>query len=383
MSVLFARSRADLEPFVEDWEELASLAVEANVFYEPWMLLPAMDAFGGRARFDVVLVFGFDAHPRVDRRILLGVFPMERLARYGRAPIATWVLWKHDYAFLATPLLRRGRAAECLDAYFQALSSARSAPSILKMGGLCGDGPVGAGLLDAMNRRGSVFSTPIRATRAFLRRASDADAYLEAALEGKRRKEYRRLERRLAETGKLEFQELAPGAPPAALVGWLDEFLRLEASGWKGREGTAFASKEADRRYLEGIANEAFRRGRLMMLALRLDGAAIAMKVNFIAGDGAFAFKIAFDETYARFSPGVLLELENVRRVHALPALAWMDSCAVPDHFMANRLWTERRVIEDVFVATGKPLGRLLVAAIPLARAVFGLIRRRPMADGR
>ena len=49
------------------------------------------------------------------------------------------------------------------------------------------------------------------------------------------------------------------------------------------------------------------------MLALRLDGAPIAMKFNVEAGDGAFALKVAFDEAYARFSPGVALEIESIR----------------------------------------------------------------------
>ena len=43
---------------------------------------------------------------------------------------------------------------------------------------------------------------------------------------------------------------------------------------------------------------------------------AIAMKCNLRAGDGAVAFKIAYDEAYARFSPGVLLEIEQIERLH-------------------------------------------------------------------
>jgi CelD/BcsL family acetyltransferase involved in cellulose biosynthesis len=376
VSVFVARSRADLEPYVADWEELVSLAVEPNVFYEPWMLLPAMEAFGRDVRFEVVLVFGFDEHPRVNRRVLCGLFPLERLARRGRLPLRHRAFWKHDYAFLCAPLLRRGRAAATLDAFLDALEADRTGGSLLRAELFPGDGPVHAEVLDALNRRGAVAAAPYRATRAFLRRADAADAYLERALEGKRRKEYRRQERRLAETARLAFDELDAAAPRETLAAWLDEFLRLEASGWKGREGTAFASKDADRRWLETVAAEAHRRGRLTFLALRLDGKAVAMKVNFLAGDGAFTFKIAFDEAYARFSPGVLLELENVRRAHARPGLAWMDSCAVPDHFMANRLWTERRAVEDLVVATGGRLAALLVAAIPFAKALRRLGRR-------
>ena len=75
-------------------------------------------------------------------------------------------------------------------------------------------------------------------------------------------------------------------------------------------------SSEEDRRFFSRIAREAFARGALSMLALRLDGVPIAMKCNLESGVGAFALKVAFDETYARFSPGVALEVEAIRRLH-------------------------------------------------------------------
>ena len=40
------------------------------------------------------------------------------------------------------------------------------------------------------------------------------------------------------------------------------------------------------------------------MLGLFLDDRPIALKVNFVAGDGAFVFKTAYDEAFSRFSPG-------------------------------------------------------------------------------
>ena len=35
------------------------------------------------------------------------------------------------------------------------------------------------------------------------------------------------------------------------------------------------------------------------------------MKCNVLSGDAVFCFKIAHDETFARFSPGVQLELRT------------------------------------------------------------------------
>src|SRR3546814_16764560 len=64
-----------------------------------------------------------------------------------------------------------------------------------------------------------------------------------------------------------------------------------------------------------------------------------------------FSFKIAFDETMSRFSPGVLIEIDNLRRVLNRDDLDWMDSCAAADHPMIDSLWGERRQIVQYRVA--------------------------------
>jgi len=113
-----------------------------------------------------------------------------------------------------------------------------------------------------------------------------------------------------------------------------------------------------------------------MMLALELDGQRVAQKCNFLAGNGSFAFKIAYDEDYARYSPGLLLEIENIRQVHAAREIEWMDSCAVPIHFMINRLWLDRRTIQTALIPTGKRPGELIVSLMPLIRWINRKVRR-------
>src|SRR6185436_15718227 len=135
-----------------------------------------------------------------------------------------------------------------------------------------------------------------------------------------------------------------------------------------------------DRRGAALLHAPAARRGRLMMLGLRLAGRWIALKCNFLSGEGSFAFKIAYDEEYARFSPGTLLELENIRRFHAQPELRWMDSCADPDHFMANRLWLDRRGLADLVTTTGRAAGELMVSSLPLLHWMSRTLRRMPAA---
>src|SRR3954465_8798122 len=61
MSVAVARDEASLSGYLQAWEELAAEAIEPNPFYESWMLLPALRAFGAGRDLSFVLVFA--PHP--------------------------------------------------------------------------------------------------------------------------------------------------------------------------------------------------------------------------------------------------------------------------------------------------------------------------------
>ena len=83
------------------------------------------------------------------------------------------------------------------------------------------------------------------------------------------------------------------------------------------------------------------------------------MLASFTTGRHAYSFKTAYDEDYARFSPGVLLQRENLALLEQ-DGFEWADSCASPDHPMIDHIWRERRVIERLSIGIG---GRLRQAA--------------------
>jgi Acetyltransferase (GNAT) domain len=156
---------------------------------------------------------------------------------------------------------------------------------------------------------------------------------------------------------------------------FIESFLEVEAQGWKGTAGGAFASRESHAQYFREVTREAFRRGRGTFLSLTLDGRPIALKHNLHAQDGVFTFKITFDEAYAKFSPGLLLEIENIRDVHRDRRVKWLDSCATPRHPMANRIWGERRMIRRTLISDGSRAGDFVLSALPLLRWMKRLLR--------
>ncbi|HSF12608.1 MAG TPA: GNAT family N-acetyltransferase, partial [Erythrobacter sp.] len=129
--------------------------------------------------------------------------------------------------------------------------------------------------------------------------------------------------------------------------------------------GSALASAPDTRAFFAETLAGAAAAGRLERLALRLDGRAIAMLANFITAPGAYSFKTAFDEDYARFSPGMLLQLENLALLER-PGVQWADSCAVEGHPMIERLWRDKRRMVSRNIAIGGPMRR---AAFRLLKA--------------
>ena len=324
--------------FVTAWTRLAGLASEPNAFAEHWFVTAAL-AHLDQGR-DIRIAQIWDGHSR-----LVGIIPLTHYDRYGRMPARHVSNWTHYQSFMGTPLIAQGHEISVWHALVSALDESGWANGFLSLTGLGEGGPIHQSLLAAAAMLGRTAPTVHRFERAMLSSGSDAETYLSTTMRGKKRKELRRLVNRLAEKGEVRFDALSD---PADLSKWCDDFLALEAAGWKGSDGAALANHDNTANFLHACLDGAQAAGRLDFQRLDLDGRAIAMLINFRTPPGSWSFKIAYDEALSRFSPGVLIELENLPRVLGDPDIGWMDSCAVENHPMINSLWAERRAIIQV-----------------------------------
>jgi len=339
--------REALAAIAPAWEEMAAAALEPNPFYEPWMLLPALDAFGLEKNFRLVTVW---SGARLD-----AVLPAERKRSFKGLPLPAFTSWRHRHCLLCTPLVRAEGATETVAALVRALDA-----PVVALQYIPSDGPFHRALMAADVR--SVVLDGY--ARPVLRRAKDGETYIEEFISRKERQELRRRERRLQEQGKLTRVALGRGEDVAR---WIDEFLKLEASGWKGKEGTAMICSEANRRFLTETFTAAHKRGRLEMVGIDLDGKPLGRCTGFIAGEGSYAFKPAYDEAFAKFSPGIIAEVARIRTLHELPGVKWMDSFTDADNSVMSRLWKDRLTVQTVAFGTNAA-GALALAALPFLR---------------
>jgi hypothetical protein len=122
------------------------------------------------------------------------------------------------------------------------------------------------------------------------------------------------------------------------------------------------------------------------VIELTLNGVPVASGLVMRQRDRAFFFKIAYDETMGRVSPGVQLTLELTKRFAEDESIALVDSTANAGHPMIDHVWRERLDVADRLIRIGSDgraafaiackLESLLRTAVTLAKRVRDMIRR-------
>jgi len=332
---------------VDELDYLCSRTIEPNVFFNPRFLAPAMPRLEDR---EVRLAVIRDGDEHRSRLRLLAPFSVER----PPVPLGVSIMriWASPFGPLGTPLIDRDDPIGVIEDFFTMLSRSHlKLPKVMVLPDVRLDGAVASMLKSVAEARGLPLETTGRFDRPFLESRLDGEEYLKVSLRSHHYREFRRLRRRLAEQGEL-VHSVARG--PEDIRHAIEAFLSLEAAGWKGRERTAMAID----RYRAAFAREAVHDLAELDLcrihSLTLGGKLIASLIVFVEAGVAYTWKTAYDENYSTFSPGTLLMLDVTRQHLDDPNIELTDSCAVPDHPVMSRLWSER-----------KPIGTLVIGMTP------------------
>ncbi|KAA0076677.1 GNAT family N-acetyltransferase [Tardiphaga sp. P9-11] len=352
----------------EPWRALAQLAVEPNGYYlADWEL--AVNA-SARGRTDVAALSAWMSDAGTPR--LIGLLPVITARRAYRLPLPALVS-ADPYGTLSTPLLDRDMAPDAVTRLMEQARKAGAHALILENVSL--DGAAMQAIRQSLAMQDLAPRILQSHARACLDATRDADDLLRDALGAKKLKELRRQRNRLAEHGDVTFHI---ARTPAEIAATIDTFLTLEASGWKGKRGTALMQDAGDSAFIRSATRALAERGQCEIVTLRAGDTPVASGVLLRHLDRAFYFKLGVDERFAKLSPGVQLTLDVTRHLCADPAIACADSTANAGHPMIDPIWRGRLAIGNVLIPLRKhdPLVSLIHGALTLRRTIREPLRR-------
>lgn len=301
LSVRVQRGGPELiEQIAGEWRRLCDESGDEEVFYRPEWAHAYLQAFEPKADFIIISAWSADKLrgilPLVRRRIVMSGLPIVQLA-----------LPANVHSLRASLTVCPGEeGAAVLNALWQA---AKTLPrwDLIDVSNVVGgsglDRLVALAQADdyptARKRTSQTLYLPIGAS------ASDKSGAQPPWLAGTRpkfRSHLRRAKRQLEEQGTLALKHYGTANPEA-----LEKFYALEASGWKGEEGTAIKCHPDTRQFYDSVAQAAARDGYLSLDFLELNGKPIAGHFGFNLRGRYFLAKAGYDEAFRRHGPGQLL----------------------------------------------------------------------------
>ncbi|MGN7774284.1 type IV secretion system effector crotonyl transferase BspF [Phyllobacterium sp. 22552] len=328
---------------LDELEYLTYRTIEPNIFFNPRFLAPAMPRLDDRqVRFMVMR----DENDIKSRLRFLMPYTIERPGFAFSGSILR--AWATPFGPQGTPLIDRDDPVGVLNDLFDMLGRKHlKLPEILVFPDMLLDRPVAQLIRSIAMERNLPLVTTHQMERPAIESTKEGAEYLREAIGAKHTKEYRRLWRRLSEKGALTY---VVSRSEEDIRHKLEDFLALEASGWKGQRGSAMAVDRFRAAFAREAVNNLAARDLARIHTLELDGKVIAVLIVFIEAGDAWTWKTAYDERLASFSPGVLLMIEVLKNHLEDPNIDRTDSCAVPDHPVASRLFQEREKIGTLVI---------------------------------
>ncbi len=353
------------------WRRLAATAIEPNPFFEPEYALPLARALGQEEEVELLVV--------ADGEEWRAMLPVHRPSRWHRIPLPALATWKghHLYGLLGTPLVAAESPAESLAALLTGMREADPAVAFAALEWISENGALAAAVGDPFAALDG--PAPIlfeRFERAALLRRPEP-TYVEETLSSKHRRELRRQRRKLGEALAAEPQTVDRSGDSGAY----EDFIALEKAGRRDPDQELLADDPAHAAFFTEMCGEFAALGRLQLLELHAGDQTLAAKVNLIAGDTIFCFKIAYAKEWASLSPGIQLEVDMLKLFHEQTDAGIIDSCAASNNTMINRLWPDRRALATQVLPAPGLKGRATRPALKTAQSVRARILDRRNDD--
>jgi CelD/BcsL family acetyltransferase involved in cellulose biosynthesis len=308
------------------------------------------------------------------------------------ATLSVCVVWRGDRLVAAAPLYARGRRlfsmtnyhtpllrfpasdGDALRAVVDATLDAR--PSDLSLHAIPADDVAISTLLERSAHHGRTSLVETVHTSPSVDTSGDRPSW-----EQTHSRELRELKRRRRKLEREHVAEWRLVEHSSNLDADLARGFAVEASGWKGRAGTAISSAKETDQFYRDVARAYHAQGELRLAWLHIDGRPVAFNFCVQRGRRLYLLKTGFDESVRQHAPGLLLNLYVIERCFEVGVemydflganAAWKQRFATGERAHV-RLWSYRR--------RPVPLARYILrrGAVPLHRTWAR--RRAPLLE--
>ncbi len=369
-NILIIKTPEKLEEYIPAWEKLVENATDENIFFEPSILIPALRYLNNQQAF-ILLIFANEASKEQG---LIGLFPLVSSKKYKGLPIPHLSIWQTQQCFLGTPLVHKDYIQTALEYLFQWFEQPPQSGYFLSFREFIDDSLFSQELEFFFKTKKYSIDEVEQYKRAFLLLESNLtkEEYIKQRIPKVWRKNWRNRSNAFNRLGKVNLTTLDQNNIFEENIDqWIQDFLQIEQSSWKGKKGTALACDENEKKYFIEITKNAAQQSKLLMFKLTLDDKIIAMQCNFISFNGVFAYKTSYYQKYRKYSPGILLNLEGLEYMFQTPQLLWIDSCAMPYSTMAKTLFQDQRAIRSFNISTQNWKSKLVVRLLSLFRKCY------------
>lgn len=335
-------SAPQMQARLQDWEDLCGRSIEDSVYYSPHYANALLSTAARQDHVRFVAVYEGDK--------LVALLPVSttRLPLPGVAPAGQ--AWMTDYTFTTEPLIDKQTAAEAAGSLVDGLAQLSGGEWLFPVVNL--DGPTTRAMTDAMQSRGIPWMTQGVFARAVMTRGPSFEEHLAKQVGSKRRRDLARSRRRLEDLGSVRHETHCEGE---GLNRAVQAFLDIEAAGWKGKRGTALACDPATREFAMAAFGDVNGRSICRADMLLLNDKPIAVGLIVFAGRTGFTVKGAYDEAYAKYGAGLLLEVEVMRSFLEEGWADRLDAATAGEHVI-DQLWPSRTQVGSLVFSLA-PLG--------------------------
>lgn len=331
-------SASSIRDIRQEWEGLILHATEKNIYLFPWFIEASLSLLEEK-KSQIISIY-YD-------NLLIGLLIVNQDIGYAKFPFIFYRNSLHADQFLATPLVHR----DFTDQFAQGLCHwLDNCPAFiaLKIFTLM---PTDNAIFRSLQTICTSQKRPLIAieskTRAVIKPHNHSIESAWNQLSKQRQKSLNRAQKKLSQAGNVKVEKLEDTGD---IEEWLEGFLQMEHSGWKGANKSSTLSIAEDAVYFRAMVRSAHAHRAMNFFRLTLDGNPISYTFDLIAKPYGYCHKSAYDEVYRSYSPGVILEYETMQYYLSNEGLDLIDSCTSPDNDMLNSLWPDRRELIDLAV---------------------------------